>query len=162
MDTTDPDDNAFPVRVWLVDGIRQHPHAEHLTLVKLRGHGRELVADKNEDGSFRYTAGHSLVEFFPTNAILPRAVLERIHCWDHEKGKGTLGGNRKDRVQSRKFADPNGSEERYESRGMLRPCEFATRDGEPVWWVETPGGELDVVEGTVTQEALGITQHVPQ
>ena len=63
--------SEFPVRVFLVEGIRQHPHAENLTMVKLRGHEPELVANKKDDGSFRYEAGVSLVGFLPVNALLP-------------------------------------------------------------------------------------------
>lgn len=155
---------AFPVRVFLVEGIRQHPHAEGLTLVKLRGHDRELVANKTEEGAFRYEAGVSLVVLLPVNAILPRPVLEEMGAWDHNKGKGTLGGNQKNRVQARKFPSLDGSDERYESRGALRPCLYVTEGPDTKtnrrWFIDGPGHEMDVFEGTIVQEYLGITRHV--
>jgi hypothetical protein len=150
----------FAVRVHAVEAIRQHPHAENLTVVKLRDHAPELIANKNEDGSFRYEPGVSLVQLIPVGAILKRWLMEDLHAWDHAKGKGTLGGNRKDRVTARKFPSLDGSEERFESAGMLRPVDFVTRDGVRVNYITGEGGQdMEVEHGTDVTEFLGVVQH---
>lgn len=127
-------DTANRVHVLEVEGIRPYPTADNLTLVKLRDHAEELVANKREDGTFRYAPGQ-LLTLLPVGAILPRWLLEEMEAWKVDpvsgKGKGLLAGNRGDRVGSRKFPPLVEGGERYESRGALRP-------------VSTAGGGADV------------------
>jgi hypothetical protein len=150
----------FAVRVHTVATIEQHPHAENLTVVRLVDHDLPLIANKNEDGTLRYTPGVSLVQLIPVGAILKRWLMEDLHAWDHEKGKGTLGGNRKDRVTARKFPSLDGGEERFESAGMLRPVDFVTRDGVRVDYITGEGmNELEVKHGDDVTAFLGVTQH---
>lgn len=150
----------FAARVHVVEAIRQHPLAEGLTVVKLLDHDRELIANKNEDGSFRYEPGVSLVTLIPVGAVLKRWLMEDMHAWDHEKGKGTLGGNRKDRVTARKFPSLDGGEERFVSEGMLRPVLHVVTDGKRVNFVTNGSGEEREVEhGDDLTGFLEIVQH---
>ena len=150
----------FAARVHLVEAIRQHPHAEGLTVVKLLDHDKELIANKNEDGTFRYEAGVSLVTLIPVGGVLKRWLMEDLHVWDHEKGKGTLGGNRKDRLTARKFPALDGGEERFVSEGMLRPVPFVIQDGARVNVVTNGTGEERTVQhGDDVTEFLEIVQH---
>ena len=156
--------NEFPVRAFLVEAIRQHPHADNLTVVKLTDIDRELIANKKEDGTFRYVPGESLVIYYPVGAILPQDALEEMGAWkegeDGKPGKGTLGGNKGNRVTARKFPSLDGGEERYESRGALRPVLTDPREGGGVHtYIRRGDNVLTVEHGTVVQDFLGITQH---
>jgi hypothetical protein len=149
----------FAVLVHTVESIIQHPQVENLTVVRLVGHPEPLIANK-EDGKFRYEAGVSLVQLIPVGAILKRWLMEDLHAWDYAKGKGTLGGNRKDRVTARKFPSLDGGEERFESAGMMRPVDFVIRDGKRVDYITGEGGtELEVKHGDDVTTFLGVTQH---
>lgn len=146
---SDPDS----VRVHAVEAIRPHPHADNLTLVRLRDHDRELVANKRDDGSFRYAPG-DLAVLYPVGAILPRDLLEEMGAWDEAKGKGTLASNRGNRVGPRKFANLDGNPdpaERYESRGALRPI-LGGR-------LERNGETIVVEHGTDVTAFLGIEMY---
>ena len=171
-------DTANRVHVLEVEGIRPHPNADNLTLVKLREHADELVANKLEDGSFRYRPGQ-LLTLLPVGAILPQWLLEEMDAWkvDPEtgKGKGLLAGNRGNRVGSRKFAPLVEGGDRYESRGALRPVlaarDYARKVGDAtvqpeIFYVLNPErakaeglsqGEMPVEHGTDVTDFLGIT-----
>jgi hypothetical protein len=143
------------VRVYEVAGIRLHPHADNLTLVMLYDHDRELVANKRDDGSFRYEKGDLLV-LYPVGAVLPQDLLEEMGAWDAAKGKGTLASNRGNRVGPRKFPNLDGNPdpaERYESRGAMRPLE--KRDGQ--FYLHRDGESIAVVPGQDVTDFLGIT-----
>jgi hypothetical protein len=161
-----------------VEAIRQYPTADNLTMVKLRDHAEELVANKREDGSFRYVPGQILV-LLPVGAILPQWILEEMDAWKVDpvsgKGKGLLAGNQGNRVGSRKFAPLVEGGDRYESRGALRPArtfsdyarivdgETVTPEGffvvndEKARILGASEGEMTVVHGTDVTDFLGIT-----
>jgi len=166
-------DTATRVHVLEVEGIRPYPTADNLTLVKLRDHGEELVANKREDGSFRYAVGQ-LLTLLPVGAILPRYILEEMDAWKEDpatgKGKGLLAGNQGNRVGSRKFAPLVEGGDRYESRGALRPVQSYKVDGQaaaPEGFFVTnadkaategaSAGEMSVEHGTDVTDFLGVT-----
>ena len=85
------------------------PHGDNLSIVSVDGH--EVVANRKEDGSFRWEAGEACV-YVPENIILPEDVLRERGYWNDEKGKGLLGGSKGNRVKMQRFAG-------VESRGLL-------------------------------------------
>lgn len=93
------------VPVTIVTDIR--PHGDNLTIVTVEG--REVVANRRDDGSFRWERGE-IVAYVPEGMIIPDDVLQARGYW-HE-GKGLLEGKRRNRVKMRRFAG-------HESRGLL-------------------------------------------
>jgi hypothetical protein len=136
-----------------VEAIRQYPTADNLTMVKLRDHAEELVANKREDGSFRYVPGQILV-LLPVGAILPQWILEEMDAWKVDpvsgKGKGLLAGNQGNRVGSRKFAPLVDGE-------TVTPEGFFVVNDEKARILGASEGEMTVVHGTDVTDFLGIT-----
>ncbi len=95
------------VKVTTITDVR--PHGDNLSIVSVDGH--EVVANRLEDGSFRWKTGEECV-YVPENAILPEDVLQERGYWNAEKGKGLLGGSKGNRVKMQRFAG-------HESRGLL-------------------------------------------
>jgi hypothetical protein len=54
------------------------PHGDNLSIVTVDGH--EVVANRMEDGSFRWEAGEVCV-YVPENTILPDEVLKERGYW---------------------------------------------------------------------------------
>ena len=160
--STAPDATATTSRAWgayvfRVEAIAQHPRSEGLTLVKLAGHGEHLVANKLEDGTWRYKPG-DLAVLMPVGSILPQWLLKDMDALRTDsKGKvvGALGGNKGNRITPRIFAETP-------SNGMLRKCKAVPgEDGGPVRWTIAgeDGVEKPVAEGWDVTAILGITQH---
>lgn len=142
----------FGVYVFRVASIAQHQHPEgaNLTLVTLAGHPEPLVANKLEDGTWRYAEG-DLVILLPVGAVLPHWLLADMDALrENSKGKivGTLGGNKGNRITPRTFAETP-------SNGMLRRCA-----GGPGAWtvVDEAGVAHPVEEGQDVAAILGVTQ----
>lgn len=138
------------VSVTRVQGIR--PHGENLSIVTVDGH--EVVANRLEDGSFRWEEGEVCV-YVPENAIIPEDVLKARGYWNEEKNKGLLGGSKGNRVKMQRFAG-------HESRGLLFKVERSP-DANPSLWLER-GDEVweDIEVGCDVTEFLGITEYVPE
>ena len=128
------------VLVTKVDAVRDH--GENLTIVTVGDH--EVVANKQEDGSPRWTAGEPVI-YVPEGAIIPDDVLQERGYWDNEKNRGLLEGNKKNRVKMRRFAG-------VESRGLL--FKVSTQ-----YYVTRGDQKLAVDEGTDVAEFLGIVEH---
>ena len=103
----------FEVKVVRIDDVIDHPNADRLTIVKIGGY--RCIANKKEDGSWRYAAG-DLVVYIPEQAVVPETTLKLIGFWDEEKGKGMLAGSKGDRVKAIKLRD-------VFSQGILVPVE---------------------------------------
>ena len=104
----------FAVYVHRVSAVREAPGTDTLTLVTLDGFEHELVANKREDGSFRYQPG-DLAVAFPEGAILDEPLLRQMGYWDEAKNRGMLAaGSKKNRVKMQRFAG-------IESRGAMMP-----------------------------------------
>lgn len=91
--------------VSIVTDVR--PHGDNLSIVKVEGN--EVVANRRDDGSFRWQVGE-IVVYVPEGMIVPDDVLQDRGYW-HD-GKGMLAGKRRNRVKMRCFAG-------HESRGLL-------------------------------------------
>lgn len=155
---TPSEERPFGVYVYRIEAIVQHPSAENLTLVTLSGHPEQLVANKLDDGAFRYAA-NDLALLLPVGAVLPQWLLADMDALrTNSKGKivGTLGGNKGNRIVPRVFADTP-------SNGMLRrvATKQANGPGFITFYVTNyEGTERAVREGDNVADFLGVTQHV--
>lgn len=130
--------------VAVINDVR--PHGDNLTIVTVAGN--EVVANRKEDGSYRWEAGEVCV-YVAEGSIIPDDVLKARGYWDDEKGKGLLEGKKGNRVKMRRFAG-------HESRGLLFKL-----DDTFVEKVETPSRKdlLELVDSwnaykTVIQEEI--------
>ena len=156
---------TMKVRVVTVHSVK--PLGENLSIVRvvfpidahegLEARGiefKDVVANRREDGSFRWAEGETCV-YVPEGAIVPDDVLKERGYWDEEKGKGLLEGKKGNRVKMRRFAG-------FESRGLLFKVQRANT-GMTAEYAEqiTRGNQaLRVTEGDDVAEFLGITEHV--
>lgn len=101
------------------------PYGENLSIVTT-SEGHKVIANKREDGSFRWTAGE-LVAYVSEGSIIPDDVLKERGYWDTEKDRGLLDGGKRNRVKMKKLAG-------FESRGLLFKV-----DSQQI--IETPGEE---------------------
>lgn len=137
------------------------PYGENLSVVTT-SEGNQVIANKKEDGSFRWTAGE-LVVYVSEGSILPEDVLKERGYWDEEKDRGLLDGGKRNRVKMKKLAG-------FESRGLLfkvRPgsfmgesIDFVDRENHPQGGEDRQGGKSahGVVLGQDVSEFLGITE----
>lgn len=144
-------------RIATVTDVRRH--GDNLTIVTVQDadNTHEVVANLQEDGSPRWTAGETII-YVAEGSIVPEDVLQERGYWDDAASKGLLEGKRGNRVKMRRFAG-------YESRGLL----FKTRDGsfmgEPVTYVDRSNTHVDrpsalgVRIGDDVTDYLGITEH---
>lgn len=89
------------------------PYGENLSIVKTVC-GHEVIANKKEDGSFRWAPQETVV-YVSEGSILPEAILKDRGYWDEEKDRGLLDGGKRNRVKMKKLAG-------FESRGLLFKC----------------------------------------
>ena len=89
------------------------PYGENLSVVKTVC-GHEVIANKKEDGSFRWAPGETVV-YVSEGSILPEDILKDRGYWDEEKDRGLLDGGKRNRVKMKKLAG-------FESRGLLFKC----------------------------------------
>lgn len=141
--------------VTTIEDVR--PHGENLSIVTVDGN--EVVANRKEDGSFRWAAGEVCV-YVPEGAIIPDDVLEARGYWDADKQKGLLEGKKGNRVKMRRFAG-------HESRGLLFKVEeddgvlFIERD--EFGWVDPNGpSRMQVHLDDDVTGFFDIEQHVAQ
>lgn len=126
------------------------PYGENLSIVTT-SEGHKVIANKREDGSFRWTAGE-LVAYVSEGSIIPDDVLKERGYWDTEKDRGLLDGGKRNRVKMKKLAG-------FESRGLLFKVVPGTFMGESVNYVDREGHvRLGVVLGQDVSEHLGITE----
>lgn len=85
-------------------------YGENLSIVTTSG-GNKVIANKKEDGSFRWEAGEAVC-YVSEGSIIPEDVLKERGYWDTEKDRGLLDGGPRNRVKMKKLAG-------FESRGLL-------------------------------------------
>lgn len=86
----------FEVLVEEVLSVVDHPDADRLSLVSVRGY--TCVSAKLDDGSHRYKAGDRVV-YVPEGAVVPEWLLKK-GFWNEKEGKGFLAGSKGDRVKA--------------------------------------------------------------
>lgn len=149
----------FEVLVETVGEVSNHPNADRLSLVQIRGF--TCISAKLEDGSHRYTRG-DLVVYIPEGALVPNNLL-RMGFWDEKRDQGILAGSKGNRVKAIKLRD-------ITSQGIIFPLE-TRRDANSVihYYVETSDGVKDIhanydttpLVGKDVADALGITKYEP-
>lgn len=140
------------VAVRRVTSVREAPGADNLTLVTLEGVPDEAVANKREDGSWRYQP-NALAVVFPEGAILDESLLRQMGYWDEAKKRGLLaGGSKRNRVKMQRFAG-------YESRVALMPV-AQTEEGGIV--NDGLGNSKIVRDGEDVTEFLRVGRHVAE
>lgn len=77
------------------------PYGDTLSIVETSG-GQKVVANRKEDGSFRWEPGEYAL-FIPEKSVIPEDVLKERGYWDTEKNRGLLDGNKRNRVKARKW-----------------------------------------------------------
>ena len=143
----------FEVNVVKIDDVIEHPDADRLTIVKIGGYN--CIANKKEDGSWRYQAS-DLVVYIPEQAVVPESLLKELNFWDEEKGKGILAGSKGDRVKAIKLRG-------IFSQGILMPVKQQmfgvgiTDKYETRYFIR----ETEVEIGQDVSEILGIKKYEP-
>ena len=143
----------FEVKVVKIDDVIDHPNADRLTIVKIGGYN--CIANKKEDGSWRYHAG-DLVVYIPEQAVVPEWLLKHMGFWNDEKGQGGLAGSKGDRVKAIKLRGTF-------SQGILMPVITDYPNGIPygVCCVRGSNQEQFCNVGTDVSELLGIQKYEP-
>ncbi len=90
--------STFEVLVQKIDDVQEHPNADRLSIVKIKGY--TCIANKFDDGSPRYKTG-DLVVYIPEAAVLPEWLLKKMGFWKDDKG--TLAGSSGNRVKAMKL-----------------------------------------------------------
>lgn len=131
--------------------VVDHPDAYRLTIVTIDGY--QCIANKHEDGSWRYKEG-DLVVYIPESAVIPEWLLKHLDMWDAASGKGGLAGSQGNRVKAIKLRG-------VVSQGILLPVD--TDDFvNGIHTIPMPEGNTRVVEdGDDVAELLGITKYEP-
>lgn len=146
----------FKVSVVVIDDVYEHPNADRLTIVKIGGY--TCIANKHEDGSWRYQPGDAVV-YIPENALVPEWLLRKQEMWNEEKGIGYLAGSKGNRVKAIKLRG-------IYSEGIL----YAVRpQDEPSMGIyimdfvrDDVVMETGVRAGDDVAERLGITKYEPE
>lgn len=87
------------------------PLGDNLSVVKVDGIDANIIANKTEDGSFRWAVGEVCV-YVNEGSIIPEDVLKERGYWDDVKDRGLLDGGARNRVKMKKMAG-------VESRGLI-------------------------------------------
>ena len=98
----------FEVPVVRVDRIEEHPGADALEIVVVRGYRCVTKIGAHRAGD--------LVAYIPEDAIVPEALIREMRLWDAEKGRGMLAGKKGNRVKAIRLRG-------VVSQGLLYPVE---------------------------------------
>lgn len=101
--------------------VSVRPLGDNLSVVTVRGTDNVVVANRTENGSFRWSVNEPVV-YVPEGMIIPEDVLRERGYWNEASGKGLLEGKKNNRVKMRRFGPES---DRVESRGLLFKIEGA-------------------------------------
>lgn len=136
--------STFKCEVVKIDGVENHPNADRLSIIKIRGF--DCISAKLDDGSHRYNVG-DLVVYIPEQSIVPEWLLKTMGFWDEVNNCGTLSGGPKNRVKAIRLRG-------IFSQGIL----FPVRNG----FVEKEFQDFVAVkEGDDVAEIIGVTKFEP-
>jgi RNA ligase (TIGR02306 family) len=145
-----------------VEAVTDHPNADRLSIIKLKGYDYKIVSAKLDDGSHRYKP-FDWVVYVQADSVVPENLL-RMGFWNEEKGIGYLSGKLGNRVKPIKLRG-------ITSEGILFPVKQANSLHVDEGWIETSDGKvvlyLDAVDapsplGRDVSEILGITKYEPE
>ena len=155
--------SKFSCPVLAVEAVGNHPNADRLSLVKLRGVDHTCISAKLEDGSHQYKPG-DLAVYIPSSAILPQWLLKQMGFWNEKENKGTLAGSNGNRVKPVRLRG-------IFSEGVLLPvCGHTTNSDETKdhataevknYCINTPQDKHLVALGQDVSEILGVTKYEP-
>lgn len=120
-------------------------YGENLSIITT-SEGNQVIANRKEDGSFRWTPGE-LVAYISEGSIIPDDVLKERGYWDEEKDRGLLDGGKRNRVKMKRLAG-------FESRGLL----FKIVHGPTTYYIDRGNTSWQIVLGQEVSEFLGITE----
>ncbi len=145
--------SKFEVYVESISEVLDHPNADRLSLVKIRGY--HCVSGKLEDGSHRYKVG-DVVVYVPEDSIVPEYLL-RQGFWNEKTNTGFLAGPNGDRVKAVLLRG-------YLSQGIIFPVQSEpSNTGAIGFFVENDRSETKLVRiGEDVSEFLGITKWEPE
>ena len=143
---------TFEVKVTRVAKIEEHPNADRLTVVHIDGF--RCIANKKDDGSWRYKDG-DLVVYIPEGAVVPESVLRKLNMWNDEKGMGILSGKQGNRVKAIRLRG-------IVSQGLLYPVRGDNDDASlGLNYLELEDDTVLVNEGDDVAELMGIVKYEP-
>jgi RNA ligase (TIGR02306 family) len=143
----------FETKIMAVEAVTDHPNADRLSIIKLKGYDYKIVSAKLEDGSNRYRSGDWVI-YVQADSIVPEYLLKK-GFWNEEKGIGFLSGKLGNRVKPIKLRG-------ITSEGILFPVED-TDYWEGDCMVPLENGERYCAQlGEDVAERLGITKYEPE
>jgi len=92
--------STFEVPILRIDDVYDHPNADRLSILRIRGY--EAITNKDENGAHRYAAGEVVI-YVPEGAVVPERHLKERGYWDEKNGKGMLAGSQGNRVKAIKL-----------------------------------------------------------
>ena len=137
----------FETKIMAVEAVTDHPNADRLSIIKLKGYDYKIVSAKLEDGSNRYQP-YDWVIYVQADSIVPENLL-RMGFWNEEKGIGYLSGKLGNRVKPIKLRG-------ITSEGILFPVIQSNSLHAYDCCVETTDGKKEVFIGALTESALGL------
>ncbi len=143
--------SEFAVKiVQIKEPVINHPNADRLTLVKIGGY--EAIANKHDDGSFRYQQGDYVV-YIPEASLLPVWLLKKLDLYNESEQVGLLAGPKGNRVKAIKLRS-------IISQGILVGVQ---KEGNQ-YFIEVESGKFvlpDEIEGYDVADMLQITKYEP-
>ena len=118
--------------------------------LKVRGLRLAMVCGHQVVVGDHYDAG-VLGFHIPDGAVVPQKILEEMWLWNHETGKGRLGGKRGDRVKRREI-------EGVTSNGLFYGARYWVvheKDG-PREYIDSPSWRPEWYAGKDVAEEVGI------
>lgn len=125
------------------------PYGENLSIVKTVC-GHEVIANKKEDGSFRWAPGETVV-YVSEGSILPEDLLKDRGYWDEVKDRGLLDGGKRNRVKMKRLAG-------FESRGLLFKTESGNFMGVDAQFITRGTNKTSVEMNQDVSEFFGIEE----
>jgi RNA ligase (TIGR02306 family) len=142
--------STFEVPVLRIDDVYDHPNADRLSIIKVRGY--EAITNKL-DGAHRFEKGEVVI-YVPEGAVVPEQHLRARGYWNHEKDVGMLAGSKGDRVKALSLRG-------VLSQGLVWKVRDDLCEGQ-VWAADNGASACRVVPGDDVAEFFGITKYVPQ
>lgn len=138
--------STFVVNIVSISSIEPHPDADAIEIAMI-GRYRSIV--RKTEG---LKAGMHVV-YIPEASVIPEYLLKRMGLWDHELGKGLLGGEGFNRVSPKRLRG-------VFSQGICMPV-LNDPDNAEIVWVDGENGRFPARVGEDLAALLGITKWEP-
>lgn len=142
--------STFSVPVLAIDDVYDHPQADRLSIIRVRGY--EAISAKLDDGSHRFGRGE-LIAYVPEGAVVPEEHLKARGFWNAEKNCGMLAGREGDRVKAIRLRG-------VLSQGLVwQAAGFDPEDGS-AFFAKPDGAMVNVNEGDDLADFFDIEKYV--